>query len=298
MRNIIVLVLSVVLVLALGACARKEEFDPGTPIEDPQHTVVDEPENPVEPDEQEYITVPFKIVDGAETGNLVLAGGSGSADVYTMNANNYPIYLDGKPADVSVLEDGMTAEILYSGMAMETYPATLCDVQSISVYSMGSEKNPGGTYYDLAGVYIKAVTDIWQPDSGLNEGVEVVSICFENAPAEFTESEQAAVIYVLGNELGFPFETLTLSYDELIAEGYLAPYGDLENSYWFENGVLLTVSVAAPGGEDTTVFGLRTLQFNVTKWRSPLGAYMIFENKAVWPQRGTWTYTEGVHAIS
>ncbi len=289
MRNIIVLILVAVLTFSLSACAN----------EAPQNESVDEPqiENQMPQDEPESVTIAVKIVDGAETGNLVLAGEK-SHDVYTLNANNYPVFLDGKPADITALEDGMNIEVLFSGMIQETYPASFAGVQAIYAYSLGSEKNPGGTYYDLAGLYIHAVKEIWQPDSGLNEGAEILSIYFENPPAEFTESEQNAVIYVLGNELGFPFETVNLSYEELISEGYLEPYGDMENAYWFEKGILITVSVAAPGGEDATVFGLRTLQFNVTKWRSPLGAYMIFDSKAVWPQKGTWSYTEGVHAIS
>ncbi len=296
MRNIIALILSLILVFSLGACAVKEEFDPGDPVEEPQNTEIDGQENPEEPEEKEYVTALFKIVDGAETGNLVLAGETGG-EVYTLNANNHPVYLDGKPANASVLEDGMTAEIVWNGEILEIYPASFGgEIRSISVYSLGTEKNPGGTYYDLAGLYIQAVKDIWEPDSGLNGGAEILSICFENAPKELTEGEKAAITWVLANDLGFKGEALNLSYEELIAEGYLAPYDDEGKSYWFENGILITVSVDE---QDETIFGLRTLQFDVTKWRSPLGAYMFFDCKATWPQMGTWEeYTVGAHAIS
>ncbi len=257
----------------------------------------------------DFFEFPLKIVDGAETGNLVLTTGDAEG-VFTLDLSevpeyidteNIPVFLDGNPADASALEDGMKIEVLFNNVYnASSFPISLDgNVKEIYAYSLGTEKNPGGTYYDLAGLYIHAVKQIWQPDSGLNGGAEILSICFENAPEELTAGEKSAITWILENELEGDFKTvLNLSYDELIKEGYLAPYDDEGRSYWFENGILITVSVAAPGGEDTTIFGLRTLQFNVTKWRSPLGAYMIFDSKAVWPQKGTWEYTEGVHAIS
>lgn len=50
------------------------------------------------------------IVDGAETGNLVLAGETAS-DVYTLSVEGITVYLDGEKADASVLEDGMKIDI-------------------------------------------------------------------------------------------------------------------------------------------------------------------------------------------
>ncbi len=302
MRNIIILVLALVLIFAFGACAEEEK-----PQKEPEEVPkINSQSEPVA--EGAFSKLALKIVDGAETGKLVLTANNSDA-VFTLDldvvlpyigGDEIPVYLDGKLADSSVLEDGMKIEVLFNNVCKEGYfPVSLDgNVKEIYAYSLGTEMNPGGTYYDLAGLYIHAIKAIWQPDSGLNEGAEILSICFENAPKELTSGEKKAITWILSKEFGFEDKTLNLSYEELIKEGYLAPYDDEGKAYWFEDGILITVSVAAPGGEDTTVFGLRTLQFNVTKWRSPLGAYMLFENKAVWPQKGTWEYTEGVHAIS
>ena len=48
----------------------------------------------------------LRIVDGAETGQLVLAGERAS-DVYTLDMKDIKVFLDGKKSDASVLEDGM-----------------------------------------------------------------------------------------------------------------------------------------------------------------------------------------------
>lgn len=61
-----------------------------------------------QPKEAEPVTL--CIVDGAETGNLVLAGETAS-DVYTLSVEGITVYLDGEKADASVLEDGMKIDI-------------------------------------------------------------------------------------------------------------------------------------------------------------------------------------------
>ena len=63
----------------------------------------------------------YTIVDGAESGKLVLAGNEGY-EVMTLNVDKVPVFLDGEPADASVLMDGMTVHIKHSGMILETYP--------------------------------------------------------------------------------------------------------------------------------------------------------------------------------
>ena len=51
----------------------------------------------------------MKIVDGAETGELVLAG-ENDGDVMTLNVKDVPVFLDGEPADASAIMDGMKEE--------------------------------------------------------------------------------------------------------------------------------------------------------------------------------------------
>ena len=58
----------------------------------------------------EQETIALRIVGGAGTGTLVLAGQS-AGDVFTVNTEDVIILLDGKEADASVLEDGMPVEV-------------------------------------------------------------------------------------------------------------------------------------------------------------------------------------------
>ena len=110
------------LMLALAGCAAQtaEEQPPASaPIEAPRESV-----QPTETSEREpaQTTLRLLLVDGAETGRLVLAG-ENAYEVFVLNAENVPVYLDGAPADASALEDGMTVEITCSGDIAAALPA-------------------------------------------------------------------------------------------------------------------------------------------------------------------------------
>ena len=80
--------------------------------------------------------------------------------------------------------------------------------------------------------------------------------------------------------------------------GYLTAAGGSNNLYQWDNGVLLSIT-GAKSEEPNAYFGLTTIKFNATKWRSPLGAYMFMDCTATWPQMGTWEdYNVGAQAIS
>lgn len=236
----------------------------------------------------------LRIVDGAETGSLVLAG-EGAGAVYTLTVGDTPVYLDGVPADASVLEDGMTAEISFSGMVMETYPAQLADVAAVSVYSRGTEKNPGGGFYDLCGLYLQVLNDLWETDSGLNEGVSYVSVDLSEAPGGLTEGEKSAIAWIFACEHQMGGAGLCLSYQELKEQGYLAEVQP--DVFQWEDGVLFSITACeADGGE---AFSLPVLTFDAQKWRSPLGAYWFDDCTAVWPETGSWEdYSVGGEMVS
>lgn len=236
----------------------------------------------------------LRIVDGAEDGSLVLAGESAGA-VYTQYVKDIPIYLDGSLADISVLEDGMMAEIAFSGLVMETYPAQLADVTSISVYSRGTEKNPMGGFYDLCGLYLQVLDDLWDRDSGLNEGAAYVSVDMSDAPGNLTEGEKSAVAWIFACEHRMGGAGLSLSYQELIEQGYLTEAKP--GVYQWEDGVLFSITSCAQ--EDGAIYSLPALTFDAQKWRSPLGAYFFSDCMAVWPESGSWSdYSVGSEAIS
>lgn len=257
----------------------------------------------------ETVTILLRIVDGTESGSLVLAG-EHAGDVYTLGVGDIPVYLDGKPADASALQDGMMAEIAFGGMVLETYPAQLGSVQSISVYSIGTEKNPGGSLYDLCGLYLKVLDDLWDADSGLNEGAVYVSVDLSDAPGGLTEGEKSAIAWIFA--CAHQVQDLQLTYEELAAQGYLTEVDmgedvpkdlgaeaaeDVPKLYHWEDGVLF--SITADSWEEDEVYSLPVVKFNAEKWRSPLGAYCFYHCSAVWPEFGTWsTYSVEAQMIS
>ena len=239
----------------------------------------------------------MKIVDGAETGELVLAG-ENPGDVMTLNVKDIPVFLDGEPADPSAIMDGMTVHVEHDGSILETYPARFGKVNRIDVFSIGSKNQLGGTLFDLCGLYLKVLDDIWEADSGLNAGAECVSIDLSEAPGGLTKAEKDAICWIFGNKhdvMAFNF-----TFEELKNEGYLTAAGGSNDLYQWDNGVLLSITNSREESETPNAFfGLRTIEFDVMKWRSPLGAYFFDDCTATWPQMGTWEdYNVGAHAIS
>ena len=243
--------------------------------------------------EQEITSL--RIVDGAETGQLVLAGERAS-DVYTLDMQDIKVVLDGKKSDASALEDGMMAEIVHSGWIQTTYPGTFSDVYEVRVYSLGSEKNPGGSYYDLCGLYLQVLEDLWNADAGLNNEVQYISVDLTDAPGNLTDGEKAAIAWIFGGRHGV--EALTLTSEELKEQGYYTeivytgtglPMSVDDNrpkAYMWDDGVLFTIIDNM--GQDAATYSLPVIKFNAWKWRTPLGAYFFSDCSAVWPQMGTW----------
>lgn len=246
--------------------------------------------------EREQEITSLRIVDGAETGQLVLAG-ERESDVYTLDMKDIKVFLDGKKADASALEDGMMAEIVHSGWIQTTYPGQFSDVYEVRVYSLGSEKNPGGSYYDVCGLYLQVLEDLWNVDPGLNSEIQYISVDLTDAPGNLTDGEKAAIAWIFGGKHGV--QALTLSSEELKEQGYFTeivytgtglPMSSDDNrpkAYLWEDGVLFTIIDNM--GQDAVSYSLPVIKFNAWKWRTPLGAYWFSNCSAVWPQMGTWS---------
>ena len=256
--------------------------------------------------EREQEITSLRIVDGAATGQLVLAG-ERESDVYTLDMKDIKVFLDGKKADASALEDGMMAEIVHSGWIQTTYPGQFSDVYEVRVYSLGSEKNPGGSYYDVCGLYLQVLEDLWNADPGLNSEIQYISVDLTDAPGNLTDGEKAAIAWIFGGKHGV--QALTLSSEELKEQGYFTeivytgtglPMSSDDNrpkAYLWEDGVLFTIIDNM--GQDAVSYSLPVIKFNAWKWRIPLGAYYFHNCSAVWPQIGTWgTYNIEYEMIS
>lgn len=241
----------------------------------------------------------FRIVDGAESGNLVLAG-NGAGQVYTLSVNGaaeIPIFLDSRPAQADALEDGMMVEISFDGTVLESYPAQFGNVYSLSGYSLGTEQNPCGSYYDLCGLYLQVLDDLWNRDPGLNSNISYVSVDLSEAPGGLTAGEREAVAWIFG--CAHQTEALSLTLEELAEQGYLkeALPGNENKLYEWEDGVLFRIDSGE--SEEEVSYSLPVLKFNARKWRSPSGAYFFGDCMAVWPEMGTWSsYEIGDEAIS
>jgi len=253
-------------------------------------------ENQVSYLNENYEHKTLKIIDGAESGNLILAGEE-NGYIYALDAKSIDILIDGKKAELKDLEDGMPIDIYYEGNfdnvpQKQGQPINITSFcKSINGHSIGTERNPGGTFYDLSGLYLKVLEDLWETDAGLNGDVKYISVDLSKAPGELTEGEKSAISYIFAK--AHDKQCLELSYEELIEQGYLKG----NKPYYFEDGILFSITDSMKAEEKYN--GLRVIKFDAQKWRSGLGAYIFTDCTASWPQMGTWTdYNVSAHAIS
>ena len=299
-------VLILALCLLLTACAPAAE----TP-ESPART--EGPAAPADPagvppslaEDEEPTVLTCRVVDGAEDGNLLLAeldeGLYGGTGVYRLNVKDVPVTLDGEAAEPSVLEDGMAVDVAFNGHVLESFPAQLGEVYSVSAWSRGRGRNGGGTMFDLCGLYLQVLDDLWEKDKGLNENVSQIALDLSQAPGELTEGEKAALVHRFGELHGV--EAFAATFEELKEQGYLTsePLGDGAPEgaaflHW-EDGCLFSITPSEDHeGEN---YSLPTLFFNAEKWRSSLGAYGFYDCSAGWGQVSTWNgYQIGSEMIS
>lgn len=294
------------LCLLLTACAPAAE----TP-ESPART--EGPAAPADPagappslaEDEEPTVLTCRVVDGAEDGNLLLAeldeGLYGGTGVYRLNVKDVPVTLDGEAAEPSVLEDGMAVDVAFNGHVLESFPAQLGEVYSVSAWSRGRGRNGGGTMFDLCGLYLQVLDDLWKKDPALNEDVSQIALDLSRAPGELTEGEKLALVHRFGELHGV--EAFAATFEELKEQGYLTsePLGDgaPEGAAFvrWEDGCLFSITPSEDHEGES--YSLPTLFFNAEKWRSSLGAYTFYDCSAMWPQGGTWTgYQIGSEMIS
>ena len=237
----------------------------------------------------------LKIIDGAESGTLILAGVETNF-VYTLDAKSVDIMVDGKKAELKDLEDGMPIDIYCEGNfdnvpQKQGQPINITSFcKSINGHSIGTERNPGGSYYDLSGLYLKVLEDLWETDAGLNGDIKYISMDLSKAPGELTDGEKSAISYIFAK--AHNKQCLQLTFDELREQGYI----EKDELYW-EDGLLFSIADDMKAEEQYN--GLRVIKFDAQKWRSGTGAYFFNDCSASWPQMGTWSdYNVGGHAIS
>lgn len=256
-------------------------------------------------EDEEPAVLTCRVVDGAKDGNLLLAeldeGLYGGTGVYRLNVKDVPVTLDGEAAEPSVLEDGMAVDVAFNGHVLESFPAQLGEVYSVSAWSRGRGRNGGGTMFDLCGLYLQVLDDLWKKDPALNEDVSQIALDLSRAPGELTEGEKLALVHRFGELHGV--EAFAATFEELKEQGYLTsePLGNGAPEgaafvHW-EDGCLF--SITPNEDHEGESYSLPTLFFNAVKWRSSLGAYGFYGCSAAWPESGTWnSYQIGSEMIS
>ena len=206
------------------------------------------------------------LVDGAGTDTLLLAGET-AGEVYTVPAVSFPLTLDGEPTDASVLEDGMPLTVAYTGIE-ETFPARL-GIAAAEAYRLGTEKNPGGGFYDLCGLYLQVLSDLAEG------GEETVAVDLSQAPGDLTEGEKAAIAW---------------RFRELCGAGLADPESAAPGTARF--------TIREASGEEGEAYSLPVLQFEAERSQTlpagpdgarPATARVLQDCFAVWPEFGAWT---------
>lgn len=256
-------------------------------------------------EDEEPTVLTCRVVDGAEDGNLLLAeldeGLYGGTGVYRLNVKDVPVTLDGEAAEPSVLEDGMAVDVAFNGTVLESFPAQLGEVYSVSAWSRGRGRNGGGTMFDLCGLYLQVLDDLWKKDPALNGDVSQIALDLSQAPGELTEGEKLALVHRFGELHGVV--AFAATFEELKEQGYLTsePLGDgaPEGAAFvrWEDGCLFSITPSEDHEGES--YSLPTLFFNAEKWRSSLGAYGFYDCSAGWGQVSTWNgYQVGSEMIS
>ena len=255
------LVLALALLLAgCSAAPAGETLTPPTLA--PGDSPAPEPVDAVLVDQAPWFAT-FRVVAGAETGNLVLAANDGSAgQVYTLST-------EGLSLDRPV-ENGELINVYYE-IVLETYPAQFGGVTAVE--HTRTERD------DRYGLYLQVLEDLWEADPGLNTDLEELGVDFSGL-TDLTESEKAALAWVFGNAHGLI--PITGTWDELVEQGYI----DGENLVWNGSGCLFSLTGSAEEG------------FTAEKWASGLGIYIFSNCTAQQNADGTWSYTVGAEAIS
>ena len=233
----------------------------------------------------------FRIVAGAETGDLVLAeNGEAGAGIYTLSMDS----LEFEPQFTEPLRNGQLINVYYESFT-EAWPMDLGGVSAIELVE--------GGFDDRAALYLDVLEDLWEADSGLNGGVEVIGV--DLSQTSLSPAEQAAAAWVFAGNHGA--ELVEGSVDELLEQGWITaspllvsgseeePSEPEHYFYEWENGCHFSITEQPMEG----VYSLTPVTFDAMKWRSSLGAYFFSDCTAVQSDLGEWSeYRIGAEMIS
>lgn len=233
---------------------------------------------PLDANEQMNTGSTFKEAEVVMTAK-VISDKDGTILLAEMNEESNSLYV--LPSDTPVVDGkeivaGAIVNLGYDGTVLETYPGQIANPEYIQFVEQEQ---------DLVGLYRMAFADVYEADSGLNEGAEVLAFDLTNA-GNLTDEEKQALLYVMWVDT--QIETRPGTRAELIEDGLIVTNGDNDPGY-FETGILFKLDVTDESTEEIT--------FDIEKWRSGLGAYGFSDCKGT-PSADGWTYTYGSAWIS
>ena len=244
-------------------------------------------------------------------GSLLLAEQGEGKSIYTLPLEGKNLTLDGAdfdpgaPGAYQTLPGGSlvgtVVTVTYDGGIEDSWPGRLSGVSALDFFTED--------FNDLCSLYLQVLEDLWEADSGLNEGITELGV--DLSATRLTESEQAAVAWAFGQAHGIvPIQG---TYEELVEQGYITGEslgGDAaaDAKFWqWEHGCLFSIEE----GEEPVVFSLPSIgpgeeipaydavRFDAQKWRSGLGAYFFSDCTAVSNGNGHWaSYRVGSEMIS
>ena len=169
------------------------------------------------------------------------------------------------------------------------------DDDSESVAAGDSGSVAADVRMDVCELYLGVLEDLWNVDSGLNDGISQIGIDLSEL-SHLTELEKETVMQEFASKHNLPY--IVGTWEELCEQGYI----DKENLYW-EDGLFFSIKTneeaswnipfIKDGDSDPEL-----TSFDAHKWRSGLGAYYFGQCTAKKNADGKWSYTVGEEAIS
>ena len=223
------------------------------------------------------------LVDRSDNGSLLLA--SAIADdnslYLTSLASDFAVTIDGQSKSAKDLKNGMLISLQYQGGLAESYPAQIMEVASLNASTVSKEEYP-----DLVGFLLEVSTKLWEKDTALNG--KMVAFDFSKFPIPLSQNLQNAVAYRFSATHNVDARIQTR--EELEQDGSITKDG-------FLDGCLITFEPAEQGANPINEKG--TLNFNVSKWKSPKGAIFWTNCKAEWVTDGEYpVFTIGQESVS
>jgi len=236
--------------------------------------------------------VTARIVDGELPGTLLLAEhGAEASSVYTLSAEA----LTFDPEFKEPLRSGQLINVYYDSFT-EGWPMNFGGVTAIEPLAYGFD--------DRCTLYLRVLEDLWEKDSGLNGGVEVIGV--DLSQTSLNPAERSAVAWAFAENHGA--ELLESSLESLMEQGVISAHpltasgsgaDPNEPKYYFyewENGIHFSVTEQEMEG---VYHGLIPVTFTAQKWRSSLGAYWFSDCTALQSALGEWSdYSIGSEMIS